>query len=327
LTFSRLVMFPVRYRRFEIASQHFEAGLAHCTDRGLDTFRLYLLACRARLALDTGHWDEASDLAASVLRDPRAAHVGRSWALTTLGLVRARRGDPEALVPLEEANAMVTETFELDRIAQVTAARAEAAWLTGHQDRVAGITDAAFALALDRQEPWAVGELAHWRWRTGVRDEFRAQLAAEPYRLSLTGDWQAAAERWRTIGCPYEAALAMADADDELALRRAVEELQSLGARPAAAIVARRLRQRGIRGVPRGPRRSTRENAAGLTVRELEVLARLAEGLRNADIAARLVVSEKTVDHHVSAILRKLGARTRGEAAAEAARLGLTTPT
>jgi DNA-binding CsgD family transcriptional regulator/tetratricopeptide (TPR) repeat protein len=327
LTFSRLVMFPVRYRQFEIASQHLDAGLAHCTDRGLDTFRLYLLACRARLALDTGHWDEASDLAASVLRDPRAAHVGSSWALTTLGLVRARRGDPEAFAPLEEANALVTPTFELDRIAQVTAAQAEAAWLAGHQDRVAGITDAAFALALDRQEPWAVGELACWRWRTGVRDEFRAELAAEPYRLSLTGDWRAAAERWRTIGCPYEAALAMADADDEVALRGAVDELQSLGARPAAAIVARRLRQRGIRGVPRGPRRSTRENPAGLTVRELEVLAMLTEGLRNADIAARLVVSEKTVDHHVSAILRKLNARTRGEAAAEAARLGLTTPT
>jgi DNA-binding NarL/FixJ family response regulator len=118
-------------------------------------------------------------------------------------------------------------------------------------------------------------------------------------------------------------ALAIADADDDDALRQAVEELQSLGARPAAAIVARRLRRRGIRGVPRGPRKSTRENPAGLTARELEVLAMLAEGLRNADIAERLVLSEKTVDHHVSAILRKLNVRTRGEAAAEAARLGL----
>lgn len=327
LTFSRLVMFPVRYRRFEIASEYFEAGLAHCTDRGLDTFRLYLLACRARLALDTGHWDEASDLAASVLRDPRAAHVGSTWALTTLGLVRARRGDPEAFVPLEQARAMVTPTFELDRIAQVAAAQAEAAWLAGDRARVAGITDAALALALDRQEPWSVGELACWRWRTGLLDAFHGELAAEPFRLSMAGDWQGAAERWRVIGCPYEAALAMADADDEVALRHAVEELQSLGARPAAAIVARRLRQGGIRGVPRGPRRSTRKNPAGLTARELEVLAVLAEGLRNADIAARLVVSEKTVDHHVSAILRKLNVHTRGEAAAEAARLGLTNPT
>src|SRR5204863_4429293 len=96
-------------------------------------------------------------------------------------------------------------------------------------------------------------------------------------------------------------------------------ELQALGATAAAAIVARRLRARGARGVPRGPRPRTRENPAGLTAREVEVLALLANGLRNAQIAQQLVVSEKTVDHHVSAILRKLAVHTRGEAGAEAA--------
>ena len=90
--------------------------------------------------------------------------------------------------------------------------------------------------------------------------------------------------------------------------------------------MARKLRERGVRGVPRGPRPRTRANPAGLTARELEVLALLARGLRNAAIADELVVSEKTVDHHVSAILRKLDVRTRGEAAAEAARLGLLGP-
>ena len=100
----------------------------------------------------------------------------------------------------------------------------------------------------------------------------------------------------------------------------------SLALRPAAAIVARRLRERGARGLPRGPRPRTRENPAGLTARELEVLALLVDGLRNAQIAERLVVSEKTVDHHVSAILRKLDVRSRGEAGAEAARLGLARP-
>ena len=114
--------------------------------------------------------------------------------------------------------------------------------------------------------------------------------------------------------------------DDPGVARSAIEQLQQLGARPAAAIVARRLRERGIRGVPRGPRPRTRENPAGLTARELEVLPLIAEGLRNSQIAKRLIVSEKTVDHHVSAILRKLDVQTRGEAAAEAARLGLTGP-
>jgi DNA-binding NarL/FixJ family response regulator len=106
-------------------------------------------------------------------------------------------------------------------------------------------------------------------------------------------------------------------------LRTALDQLHALGAKPAAAIVSRRLRELGERQVPRGPRASTNGNPAGLTNRELEVLPLLAEGLRNAEIAQRLVVSEKTVDHHVSAILRKLGVRTRGQAGLAASQLGL----
>jgi hypothetical protein len=94
-------------------------------------------------------------------------------------------------------------------------------------------------------------ELAYWRWRAGLRDKLSPGLAAEPYASSIAGDWEKATERWREIGCPYEAALALADSDDEADLRQAHEELQALGARPAASIVARRLRKRGARGVPR----------------------------------------------------------------------------
>ena len=150
-----------------------------------------------------------------------------------------------------------------------------------------------------------------------------ATLVAEPFRLELAGDYERAAERWTAMGCPYEAALARGHADDDAVQRRGLAELQRLGAHPAARRVARGLRERGLRDVSRGPRAATRENPAGLTTRELEVVALVAEGLRNAEIAGRLFLSEKTVAHHVSAILRKLGVATRSQAGAEAARLGI----
>jgi DNA-binding CsgD family transcriptional regulator len=159
-------------------------------------------------------------------------------------------------------------------------------------------------------------------WRAGIREDIPPD-AAEPYALEMRGEWARAATLWEEIGCPYEAALALADADDDDALRSALVEFQRFGARPAAAIVARRLRKRGARALPRGPRPTTRKNPANLTARELEVLALVAQGLRNAEIADRLFLAQKTVDSHVSAILRKLGVPTRGHASAEAVRLGL----
>jgi DNA-binding NarL/FixJ family response regulator len=132
-----------------------------------------------------------------------------------------------------------------------------------------------------------------------------------------------AALLWTDLGCPYDAALALAQSGREADLRRALDELRRLRADPAARFVARRLRALGALDIPRGPNRTTAANPAELTDRELEVLALLAEGLRNAEIAERLIVSSRTVEHHVSAILAKLGARTRGEAGATAVRLGL----
>jgi DNA-binding CsgD family transcriptional regulator len=229
---------------------------------------------------------------------------------------------------LDEALALATVTGELQRLGPVAAARAEAAWLQGDPAPARAVVEDAIELAeRTKSRATLAGELAFWLWRLGGPDRLPTSGipddAAEPFALQMAGAWDAAADRWRVIGCPYEAAAALADSDQEPQLRAALTELERLGARPLAAAVARKLRELGVRGLARGPRPATRANPANLTAREAEVLALVTEGLRNADIARRLFVSPKTVDHHVSAILAKLGVRTRGEAARAAARLGI----
>jgi DNA-binding CsgD family transcriptional regulator len=320
--FVALTWWSPRGRSYAAADRFLEPGLDYCTERGLDLWRLYLLACRARSQLDRGRWDDAVDSATLVLRDPRATPMPRISALAVLGLVRARRGDPDVWPALDEAWRLAEPTGELQRIEPAAAARAEAAWLEGRSDGVADATQSALALAVRRKAWWIVGELAYWRRRAGI-DEDVARLAPEPWAAEIAGDWRRAASLWSELESPYEAALARADSPEEETVRRGLEELHRLGAHAAAAIVARRLRERGARGLPRGPRATTQKNPASLTTRELEVLALVAEGLRNAQIAERLVLSEKTIDHHVSAILRKLGVHTRGEASAKAPGLGV----
>ncbi len=317
-----LVGAAVGDRRHDLASRYLDEAIDYCSEWGLERDRFYLLAFRARIQFEEGRWAEATESAEQVLGLRRSSITPRIFALVVLGLVRARRGDPGTKAPLEEAWNLAATAGDLWRLWTVATARAEVAWLQGERDAVVAATDGIFERVVEQQWGWFAGELAYWRRRAGVAEPTPTDLA-EPYALQLAGEWARAAALWRDRGCPYEAALALADSDEEEPLRRALEELQRLEARPAAAIVARRLRERGARGLPRGPRPTTRQNPSSLTTRELEVLGLLAEGLRNGEIADRLVLSQRTVDHHVAAILAKLDVRTRAEASATAVRLGL----
>jgi DNA-binding CsgD family transcriptional regulator len=314
----------VEEREYARGDHYLGRGIAYCREHDVDSWRLYMTGWLARSHLDQGRWDEAADAAATVLRYPNPAAPSRIKPLTVIGRLRSRRGDPEAWEHLDEALRLAEGMAELQRLAPVAAARAEARWLAGELDLVAGETEATLAIALRGRDPWAAGELAVWRRRAGLSDDPAASGLAEPWALELAGDAVAAAARWQALGCPYEAALALTSAEGEEPLRRSLAALELLGAARTAAVVAHRLRTRhGVRGIAVGPRAATRANPGGLTGRELDVLELLREGLRNREIAARLHVSEKTVHHHVSAILRKLAVPSRGQAAAQAARLGI----
>jgi DNA-binding CsgD family transcriptional regulator len=204
-------------------------------------------------------------------------------------------------------------TVTLQRIGPVRAARAEERWLAGDAARATEEAASAFALAVEKRHPWHSGEGA---------DVSIPDCAAEPWRLQLSGEYGAASDAWLARDCPYEAARALAESEDEFDLREAITTFERLGARPMVAITAGRLRAIGA-VVPRGPRSTTRANAAGLTEREMEILGLIVRGMRNQEIANALSLSTRTVDHHVAAVLRKLDARTRTEAAARAAGLGI----
>jgi DNA-binding CsgD family transcriptional regulator len=166
--------------------------------------------------------------------------------------------------------------------------------------------------------------LAAWAVVAGLDVEVEGPVAA-PYAAMLCRDWRGAADAFGEVGWTYDRALMLSLLEDEDALVEAIEIAHQLDAEPLTRRVARRLRRRGL-SVPRGPRTSTRSNPVGLTARQLEVLALLGDGLTNAEIADRLVVSLRTAEHHVAAVLAKVGAATRYDAARRARELGLADP-
>jgi DNA-binding CsgD family transcriptional regulator len=241
--------------------------------------------------------------------------VTRIPALRTLGHLRVRRGDPDAQTPLREARICAGPVQEPQRVGTLAAVYADAAWLAGDLEGVVQAVRPAYELCRSRKDPRMNGELATWLWRMNALDGRRVAMA-EPYALEISGNWQGAAELWKRLGCPYEHAMVLGWHGGEAEQREALAIFEELGASPAAQVLRRQMRAKGVRSVPRGSRKSTRGNALGLTRREAQILGLLSEGLRNSAIAKKLFVSTKTVDHHVSAILAKLGVPSRAEALA-----------
>ena len=308
-------------RRYRTADHWLPEAIAWSAEHDLDFYHTYGTAWLARCHFEQGRWDQAETLALQVAQREAVGHVPSTIvARTVLGRLHTRRGVPGA--GAAEVWELAVAAGDLQRRWPVAAARAEAAWYAGRPDQIPDLIEETFTQAVALNHPWATGELGYWLRRAGALAR-APDGAAGPYARQIDGDWRGAAAAWDELGCPYESAVARADGDDPDELVAAVEVFHRLGARPAADRVIRRLRAYGVRRLPRRPHRTTQANPGGLTDRQLEVLGLITAGLTNSDIAARLHISPRTADHHVSAILAKLGAASRHDAALAGREWGL----
>ena len=319
---SQVSALDVEHRRFREAEALLSVSLPFTVDRDIPICNQWQTGVRSRLHLYRGRWEAALEDARAVLDG--GAPVASLWPNLVIALVALRRGsgDTQDADRLDQAWELAEEVDEPLALLAAASAVAEQAWLRdGWDERL----DTA-AVLLDRVDglpgvEWAVGELAVWLARLGRRPAPRS--VAEPHAHELAGRAGEAARCWRTLGAPYEQALAALGSDDEDEAAGAVESIEAMGARASAERARADLRSRGWNRVPVRPRPSTLANPAGLTNRQLEVARLVARGLTNAELAQELYISPRTADHHVAAVLAKLGLESRRDVIRRAEELGL----
>jgi ATP/maltotriose-dependent transcriptional regulator MalT len=310
-----LVIGYIEQQQLQAALAYAEQGIHFADEHDFAVYSFYLYTLKSLVLFHQGDWATAEQISrwiTSQLIWPRD-YLGliplTCYAIRAL--IAARRGSADTQV-LAASLLDRTEThIEVPEDAGfIYLPRAEVAWLQGDLAACRAEAQGMLTLLGGRVYTAYQSQALFWLWRCGESVD-AAELLIEPHRLQIAGDWHAAAHWWAQAGYPYEQAMALADGD-EAALHEAFAILDRLGAHAAMDYVRKRLRDLGAESIPRGANRATRANVAGLTRRQMEVLALLT--LSNADIAARLHISPKTVEHHVSAILGKLEVETRDDA-------------
>jgi DNA-binding CsgD family transcriptional regulator/tetratricopeptide (TPR) repeat protein len=311
----------IQLKDYQLATSILFEGIHYCEEVELDSWRTYMLSWKARLLLDTGHWSEASAIAEQLIRNETQASIVKILALIVLGTIRMRAGEADALPLLLEARTKAFESMELQRMLPALTALLEYEWITGQAILEKAAIEYAIGLLSQGGTLRESSEFDFWLWKVRGQ-QVPLHAADERYRTDHPAITLETAAGWGRLGCPYEQALFLFEGDDD-AKRQAIAIVHRLGAGAVYEKMKLGMRSEGIRSIPRGSRKTTRDNPALLTERELGVLELLKEGLQNKEIGSRLYISAKTVDHHISAILFKLDVDSRTKAVREAIRRGI----
>ncbi|MDP4261791.1 MAG: LuxR C-terminal-related transcriptional regulator [Bacteroidota bacterium] len=312
----------VTTKDYTSAKNILDEGIRYCEERDLDSWRAYMLAWKARLYLETGNWNEAERIAGDLLKNENHAPYVKIGALNVMSKIKMRRGSPDDALPLlQEAKAKAFDTMELQRIIPSISALLEYEWLTGKEVIEQSAIDTTINMVDRMGNVYENNEFAFWLCK-GKKQKLLLTEIYEGYEISNTKKALKAAAHWEKTGCPYEQALALFEGDEN-DKRKAIAIVHRLGAYAVYEKLKLEMRSSGIKSIPRGIRKTTQSNPALLTGRELDVLQLLNEGMQNKEIATRLFISAKTVDHHISSILYKLEVKSRVKAVQEAARLGI----
>ena len=309
-------------KRWGDSERAYREGIAYCDDHDIGTYGYCLRGSQGQALVIQSRWDEAIEICTPMLETTAASPANRIVLTLTIARAHMRRGDPRAGEFLDEAIRYADATEEAAWLCEAYPYLAESRWLAGEADRARDAIERVAPLT-GSLDGWNAGLIASWCRRLGAADAALPAQVARPYERELAGDFAGAVAAWDLLGCPYDAALACYDTGTEDGLREALRRFDAIGATAAADATRREMRRRGLRSVPTGAQPSTRAHPLGLTRREREVLDLICAGHTNNEISERLFISPKTVDHHVSAVLAKLGTPTRSVAAKEAARLGL----
>lgn len=321
--YTNMGCFYVLIKKYEKARKALDEGLTYCEEHDLLSWYYYMQGERTRLLLDTGSWVEAEQVALSLQMNADHFALTRIGALVTLTRLNIRYGRFEkAREYLVIAKQLAAPTAEAYRMLPVMAAELELCW-TSESPVPQAELDAAIALLPDIRDSWHFAGVAYWMYHCDLPIPGNEEVHYPgPVALESEKQFTEAANAWKSLGCQFEQALALMECDEDQQ-RIGLTILDSLGATATSERLKKKLREKGMRHIPRGPRESTRSNPALLTSRQVEILSLLERGAQNKEIADKLFISPKTVDHHISAILSKLSVNSRTKAVAEAKRLGM----